>query len=317
MKDSIHISVVQSGPVYLDLAASMQKAIGFVEEAAAKGTNLLVFGECWLSGYPVWLDICPEAALWDHEPVKEVFARMHLSSITVPGPETETFGELARKHNMTICIGANERIDFGPGNGTIYNTLLIFGSDGKIARHHRKLRPTYGERLVHGSGDGAGLDAVDSEWGRIGGLICWEHWMPLTRQAMHDSGEHIHLALWPQVKEMNVVASRQYAFEGRCFVISAGQVMRASELPSELDSMAMGLPEELKENPDSLIMKGGTSAFAPDGSVLLPPQYDKEGLIHIHLDDLQMTIRERMNLDVSGHYQRRDVFRFEVDKGRL
>ena len=132
-------------------------------------------------------------------------------------------------------MGVSERVDSGPGNGTLYNSLLTFDADGRLVNHHRKLVPTFTERLVWGQGGAEGLRSVDTAIGRIGGLVCWEHWMPLARQTLHVSGEWIHVAVWPTVHDMHQVASRHYAFEGRCFVLAAGQLMATSELPDDLE----------------------------------------------------------------------------------
>ena len=152
-----------------------------------------------------------------------------------PGPVTEALGAAARDAGVVLVIGVTERIDSGPSHGTLYNAALTFDADGRLANHHRKLVPTYTERMVWGLGDADGLTAVETKVGRVGALVCWEHWMPLARQAMHDSGEDIHVALWPTAHEMLQVASRHYAFEGRCFVLAAGSLMRASALPPELE----------------------------------------------------------------------------------
>jgi nitrilase len=311
MSASIQIAIVQSGPACLDRAASMDKAMHLLQEAADGGAQLVVFGETWLSGYPIWLDICPDVARWDHEPVKQVYARTRASAIRIPGPETERLCAFARENNLAICMGANEYVEEGPGNGTLYNALFTINPLGEIAVHHRKLMPTHGERLLHGTGDGHGLRSADLGFARVGGLICWEHWMPLTRQAMHNSGEQIHLALWPHVKAQNILASQHYALEGRCFVIAVGQVMHARELPQELE-----WPDHLRQAPDTMIMQGGSCAFAPDGTQILAPQTGVEGLVWLTIDDIDMCARESMTLDVSGHYQRRDVFSFDVNRDR-
>ncbi|MFN2456354.1 MAG: carbon-nitrogen hydrolase family protein, partial [Pyrinomonadaceae bacterium] len=224
MSEQIVVGVVQASPVFMDLEASLTKATTLIGEAAGKGAKLVAFGETWLPGYPAWLDHCPEAALWNHEPTKEVFARLRQNSLVVSGREAKMLAEVAADFNLTLVIGINERVDSGPGNGTLYNSLLTFGSDGKLLNHHRKLVPTYTERLVWGQGDGAGLEAVDTPAGRVGGLICWEHWMPLARHALHVSGEQIHVAVWPKVDEMHQLACRHYAFEARCFVLAAGLI---------------------------------------------------------------------------------------------
>jgi predicted amidohydrolase len=309
--DTVKVGIVQSGPAYLDLENSMKKAASLIQEAVNKGAQLVVFGETWLSGYPAWLDYCPEVGFWNHEPVKDVFMQMHLNSITVPGKETDLFCQMAKKHNIVICIGVNEKITNGPGNGTIYNSLLIFDESGKIACHHRKLMPTFTEKLLYGLGDGHDLKAIDTHIGRIGGLICWEHWMPLARQAMHNSNEHIHIALWPTVHETHQLASRHYAFEGRCFVVAVGQVMKVKDIPSQLKR-----PQNLKNNGDDFLLKGGSCIIAPDGSFLMEPQMNKEGVFVHEINDLKRIYKERLTLDTSGHYNRPDVFNFSVNYER-
>ena len=166
--------------------------------------------------------------------------------------------------------------------------------------------PTFTEKMVYGIGDGKDLEAGATKAGRIGGMICWEHWMPLTRQALHNSGEDIHIAVWPTVFERHQLASRHYAFEGRCFVVAAGQILKASDFPKELT-----LPDHLKENPDTLTLKGGSCIIGPEGEYITEPVFDKEALV-VGEVDLNNLVRERMTLDVSGHYQRNDVFKFEV-----
>jgi predicted amidohydrolase len=310
-RKSIKIGIIQSGPEYLDIGKSMEKAVSLIEEAVAKGAELVVFGETWLTGYPAWLDHCPEAALWNHEPTKEIFARMYENSARIPGKETDTLCSLAKKHNIVICMGMNEGVDTGIGNGTIYISLITIDSNGTIANHHRKLMPTYAEKLLYGIGDAHGLKASETHLGRIGGLVCWEHWMPLARQAMHNSGEHIHIAVWPWVNEMHQIAARHYAFEGRCFVVSVGQIMRVKNFPKELK-----LPEHLKDKPQEMILKGGSCIIAPDGSYVLGPQVGNEGVIIQEITNLDQIYKERMTLDTSGHYNRNDIFDFTVNYKR-
>jgi len=310
-KKSVKIGIVQTGAVYMDLGKTMTKAETLIEEAVADGAELVVFGETWLSGYPAWLDHCPEMAFWNNEPTKEVFARMYRNSICVPGDETRQLGEIALKHKIYICIGVNEIVESGPGSGTIYNSLLVIGSNGGVLNHHRKLMPTYTEKLVYGAGDGHGLNAVETPFGRLGGLICWEHWMPLTRHAMHSVNEHIHVAVWPTLHETHQLASRHYAFEGRCFVVAVGQMMRARDFPPELI-----LPKQFEEQPDKFILSGGSCVVAPDGSYVLEPQFEKEGVFVVTINDLDRVVKERMTLDTTGHYNRADVFDFKVNKER-
>ena len=182
------IALVQASPVFNNLPKSVEKAVSLINEAAKTGARLVAFGESWLAGYPAWLDHCPKAALWNYEPTKRVFASMRRNSLIVGGRETEILSQAARENQVAIVIGANEKVKSGAGSGTLYNALLTFDETGKLANHHRKLVPTYTERLVHGQGDGDGLKAVETAAGRVGALVCWEHWMPLARQAMHERG---------------------------------------------------------------------------------------------------------------------------------
>jgi nitrilase len=138
----------------------------------------VAFGETWLPGYPAWLDVCPHVALWEHLPTKQVFARLRQNSITILGPEVATLCEAAGDLKINVVMGVNERVEAGPGNGTLYNSLLMISPEAELANHHRKLVPTHTERLIWGNGDGRGLSSVKTKVGRIGGLICWEHWMP-------------------------------------------------------------------------------------------------------------------------------------------
>jgi nitrilase len=307
MRGIFRVAIVQNSPVFLDLDASLAKAIRLVEEAAKRQARLIVFGETWLPGYPAWLDYCRDVALWDHRPSKNVFAKLRQNSLTVPGKETEALAQVAAELKVTLVIGANERVETGPGNGTLYNALLTFSAEGQLANHHRKLIPTYTERLVWGQGDGRGLRSIETPGGRVGGLICWEHWMPLTRQAMHIAGEDIHVAVWPTVHQMHQVASRHYAFEGRCFVLAAGMVMRVKDMPDELR-----LTPELDANPESILLYGGSTIFGPDGKYVIEPLCEQEDIIIADLD-LDALDRERMTLDVSGHYNRSDLFTFRVE----
>lgn len=306
----MRIAIIQDGPVYLDAKATLEKTISFIKTASGEGADLIVFGENWFSGYPVWLDVCTDINLWDHEPVKEVWQKTFEEGLSVGSSIMLQLQEAIKEAGTYVVMGANEPIKSGKGNGTIYNTIFSFETSGQLINHHRKLMPTYTEKLVHGLGDGAGLNVMETPHGRIGSLICWEHWMPLTRQAMHDEGEDLHIALWPFAKELHQLASRHYAHEGRCYVIAVGQVMHESELPSQLK-----LSEQIDLPDSGLIMSGGCAVYGPDGSIVKPPAYGSREVIYVDLD-LKQGIKERMNLSVSGHYQRDDVFNLTVNKDR-
>lgn len=306
MENLITVSLVQAAPVFNDLQASLGKAVELIAFAASKGSKTVAFGECWLAGYPAWLDHSPNAALWNSEPTKFAYSEMRRNSIVIGGRETEILAEAARINKVTVIIGANERVDRGLGNGTIYNALLIFNDEGTLVNHHRKLIPTYSERLVHGNGDGDGLRVVETGGIRLGGLICWEHFMPLARQSMHEQGEQIHIAVFPTVHELHQLTSRQYAFEGRCFVLAIGSILSIRDLPA-------GLPARSEITADDLLLNGGSCVIAPNGSFLVEPVFDTETIITMEID-LREIDRESMTLDVSGHSLRSDVFNFSVNK---
>ena len=313
MSSPVRVAVVQA-EVAPDLARGLEATDKLAAEAARSGATLVAFPETWLPGYPAWLDVCRDAGLWDHAPVKAVFRRMAEESVVVDGESGRELAGIARRHHLAMVLGVVERVERGPARGTLFNTLLTYGLDGSLLNHHRKLVPTYTERLVWGPGDGAGVRAVDVPVGRgsarVGGLVCWEHWMPLARQALHESGEDIHVAAWPTVKEMLQVASRHYAFEGRCYVLAAGSLMRASALPPELEA-----DPRLVSSTEQFVLRGGSAIIAPNGSYVREPVYDAPALLVADLD-LGAAREETMTLDVAGHYSRPDVFAFEVNASR-
>lgn len=309
--ETIKVAIVQASPVHLNLKASIDKAIEYIAEAARQDAKLIAFGETWLPGYPAWLDYCPNAALWNHAPTKEVFAELRRNSLVVGSEEFERLSKAAKDFSVTIVIGVNERVTKGAGQGTLYNSILTFGTNGQLLNHHRKLVPTYTERLVWGQGNADGLKAIESDGVRVGSLVCWEHWMPLTRQALHISGEQIHVAMWPNVHEMLQIASRHYAFEGRTFVLAAGSLMKVSDVPKELSVI-----DELQDKPEHLLLRGGSAIIAPDGKYIVEPVFDEEKILTADLD-LRMIDKEMMALDVAGHYSRPDVFEFEVKQHKV
>lgn len=311
MGDSVRVALVQARPVYYDLPATIDKALSLIAEAARSGAQLAIFGETFFPGYPAWLDCALDYARWDHAPTKQLYARLVGNSLAIDSPEMRQLRDSAKTQGIALVLGLNERVVQGRGNRSIYNSLVIIDGDGALVNHHRKLRPTYTEQLVWAQGDAAGLRAADTTAGRVGGLICWEHWMPHARQALHLSGEDIHIALWPQVKPMHQIASRHYAFEGRCFVLAVGNIMTAADFPPELQ-----LPPELSAAADARLLNGGSVIIAPDGEYLVEPVFDAETIITADLD-LRMIAQEQMALDVTGHYARDDVFDFAVNRRRL
>jgi len=300
---AVRVAAVQAAPALLDLSVSLDRLEAWTGRAAGEGAELVAFGETWLTGYPAWLDESPEAALWGHPGARAVFQRLVENSVEVPGPAVDRMAGLAREHGVTLVVGVHER-----AGRTLYNTQLTFTPDGSLLRRHRKLMPTYHERMVWGQGDGSALAAVTVNGAKVGSLVCWEHWMPLARQALHDSGEEIHVAGWPGVHEMHQVASRSYAFEGRCFVLAVGSILRVKDMPPELP-----LRPERGRDPEAFVIRGGSAVIAPDGRYIAGPVYDEEAVIVADCDLSEIT-RESLTLDVSGHYSRPDVFEFRIKR---
>jgi nitrilase len=303
MNEPFLAAAANIAPAFLDREGCLEIARTWITKAAEQNVRLLVFPETWFPGYPVWLDTSPNAALWGHPPAKEIFRKLVENSVQIPSPTTEALCKAAAEARINLVMGLHE-VD----GGTLYNTMLYISDQGEILGLHRKLVPTYTERLVWGRGDGSTLTAVDTSVGRVGGLVCWEHWMPLARQAMHEKDEIVHAAVWPTVGEVHQLASRAYAFEGRCYVIAAGSVLRRADLPEGFE-----LLDELPG--DGPWMSGGSVIIGPDAAILAGPAGDDDELVTAMIDPGRIP-EEKMTLDVCGHYSRPDVFQFEV-KGEV
>ena len=295
----VRLALVQQAPAFLDLGASLERVASFAAEARREGAQIVAFPETWLPGYPFWLDTAPSAALWEHSPTEEIFSLLFRNSVELGSEAGDRIGRIAKENGIVLVLGLNER-----DGGTLYNTITTHGPDGRLLSRHRKLVPTYTERLVWGRGDARSLQAAETEHGVVGALVCWEHWMPLARQVMHQQQEFVHVAQWPWVKEMHLIASRQYAFEGRCFVAASGGVLRKSDLP-ELPGFA-----DVPGAEDEWILRGGSCVIAPTGEIIAGPLLDEPGLVIADLDP-ELAVRGRMTLDVSGHYSRPDLFHLE------
>jgi nitrilase len=293
MNEIVKVACVQAEPVVLDKAATIDKLEGLVAEAAGEGARLALFPETFIPVYPSSRWVRYLAGGGDG---KTTFGRLARESVEVPGPDTERLGEIAREHSIRLAVGVNER-----AGGTLYNALLVFGPDGTLDIHHRKLMPTNHERLVWGLGDGGGLEAVETELGRVGGLICWENLMPLARFALYQSGVEIYLAPTAEDEETWHISIRHIARESRSFVLSCCVFQRASSYPDDVQ-LADG---------DELVGRGGSAILAPDGSYLAGPLWDEEGILYAELDP-QVLYEERQRFDAAGHYHRPDVLSLKV-----
>ena len=310
---SFKVAVIQQAPVFLNVEESLVKACALIEQAADQGAKGIAFPETWLPGYPVWLDSSPKAALWDYPPAKALYRLLVENSVTIPGTHLERLLAVAQETGAYIVMGAHERL-----GGTLYNTMITIGRDGKEFQVHRKLMPTYTERLIWGRGDGSTLGVFHTEYGKLGGLICWEHWMPLARAAMRAQYETLHVAQWPSVKELHQLASRHYAFEGQCFVIAAGCVLSRGEVIEGFhslgrsDSEAVELLEAIPGEDKDLLLTGGSAVIAPNSDYFEGPVFDEPGILYADIQPERIT-EGHLVLDTEGHYSRPDVFHLEVN----
>jgi nitrilase len=295
MERVVKVACVQVEPVIFDRDATIEKIATVSAEAAGAGAALAVFPETFLPVYPSsrW---ARHFAGWDDGDAKQLFARLARESLQIPSEASERIGEIAREHGLWLAVGANEL-----ERGTIYNALLLYGPDGSLALHHRKLMPTNHERLVWGLGNGEGLTAVPTPIGRVGGLICWENMMPLARFALYEAGVEIYLAPTADDTEDWHHSIRHIAREARAFVISPCVFQRVSSYPDDVP-IADG---------DDLLGRGGSAILGPDGGYLAGPLWDEEGILYAELDPDRL-YAERQRFDPAGHYHRPEVFDFGV-----
>ncbi|MBI4285350.1 MAG: carbon-nitrogen hydrolase family protein [Chloroflexi bacterium] len=297
------VAAVQAAPVFLDREATLAKAASLIREAAAHGAALAVFPETWIPGYPVWASA---TAFWNYAPAKKAYNRLYQNAVDVPGPATEYLGKVAREAGVCVAMGVNERTP----SGTMYNSIVFIGADGQLLGKHRKLVPTYHERMVWGQGDGSTLKVFDTAIGRLGGLVCWEHWMPLARYALYQAGEQVHASLWPAAGDTFHLACRNMAFEGRVFVIVACSYLTRAMVPADFELM-----KEIESLPE-ILCRGGSAIIAPDARYLAGPVYNQETILYADID-LAQIIEEKQALDVVGHYARPEVFTLTVDRREI
>jgi nitrilase len=294
MDETVKVACVQAESVVFERAATIDKIDRLAGEIAGNGARLALFPEAFIPVYPSsrW---ARHLAGWDGD-ARPLYARLARESLTIPSADSDRLAEIARTHGIWLAVGANEL-----ERGTIYNALLVYTPDGELALHHRKLMPTNHERLVWGLGDGNGLEAIQSDLGNVGGLICWENMMPLARFALYQSGVEIYLAPTADDSESWHDSIRHIARESRAFVLSSCVFARASSYP---DDVPLG-------EGDDLVGRGGSAILAPDGSYLAGPLWDEEGVLYAELDP-QDLYAARQRFDPAGHYNRPDVFRLEI-----
>lgn len=299
----VRAAVVQAGAVPFDTEACVDKAIRLMAEASALGAKLIVFPEAFIPGYPKGVSY--GLVVGARDPAGREEFRLYLeAAIEVPGPQTQRLGEAAAAHGAYVVMGVIER-----DNGTCYCTVLFFGPDGSLLGKHRKLMPTVMERVIWGFGDGSTLTVIDSPYGRIGSVICWENYMPMLRMAMYAKNVALYCAPTADDRDTWLASMQHIALEGRCFVLTACQFIRKKDFP---DTVRVSLGD----TPESVLMRGGSAIVNPLGQVLAGPHFGSETILTADLD-LNDIGRGKFDFDVSGHYSRPDVFQLSVNEAPM
>lgn len=304
----VKVAVIQAAPVLFNREASIEKACRLTYEAATQGAKLILFPEAFVPAYPRGLSFGTVVGSRSSQG-RLTWQAYWANSVDIPSPATEALGAAARQANAYLVIGVIER-DSQFSRGTLYCTLLYFGPDGQLIGKHRKLKPTAAERLIWGEGDGSTLTVIDTEFGRIGGLICWENYMPLARMAMYGKGVELYLAPTADSRDSWQSTLQHIACEGRCFVLGCNQFVTKSMYPAELDGM-----DDLASQPETMC-RGGSAIISPLGEVLAGPLYDQEGMLFADLDLAQIA-QSKFDFDVTGHYARPDVFQLIINEKPL
>ena len=301
--NKITASIAQITPVFLNREATMDKAIAAIAEAAGNGAKLIVFPEAFIPGYPEWVWMNAPGKKFLTHPLYEILLEQ---SVTVGDNSTKRLCDAARESGIFVVMGINER-NAEASNGSLYNTILYIDDKGQLLGKHRKLVPTSGERLVHASGDGSTLEAYDTSIGKLGGLICWENYMPLARYFMYARAVQIYVAPTWDYGETWVSSLRHIAKEGGMYVLGACMPMRVSDIPQELEF------KKQYETAKEWINPGDSIIVNPKGEIIAGPLNKAEGIIYAEIDFAQIS-HAKWSLDVAGHYARPDVFKYSVNR---
>tara|TARA_R110002072_G_scaffold106447_1_gene232450 strand:- start:106529 stop:107491 length:963 start_codon:yes stop_codon:yes gene_type:complete len=307
-KHLLNVALAQISPVWLNKQATLQKIENQIKEAADNSTELVVFGEALLPGYPFWLALT-DGAHWDTKINKELHAHYVRNAVTIENGDLDSICELAQKHKIAIYLGVIER-PTDRGGHSIYASLVYISENGKIQSVHRKLQPTYDERLTWAPGDGHGLRVHKLKEFTVGGLNCWENWMPLPRAALYGQGENLHVAVWPGSDHNTKDITRFIARESRSFVISVSSLMTVSDFPDDTPHLDLIL-----ENAPKVLANGGSCIAGPDGEWIIEPILNEEGNSY-HTLNFNRVYEERQNFDPVGHYSRPDVTKLTVNTER-
>lgn len=300
---NVSVAVVQAGAVPFDSDACVEKAVRLIGEAAALGAKVILFPEAFIGGYPKGLNF--GLVVGARDPLgREEFRLYYDAAIAVPGPQTLRLGEAAAAHGTYVVMGVIER-----EGGTCYCTVLFFAPDGNLLGKHRKLMPTALERMIWGFGDGSTLTVVDSPYGVIGSVICWENYMPMLRMAMYAKNVALYCAPTADHRDTWLSSMQHIALEGRCFVLTACQFIRKKDFPESV-RVSLG------DSPDAVLMRGGSAIINPLGKVLTGPNFEGETILTADLD-LNDIGRGKFDFDVTGHYCRPDIFQLTVNEAPM
>ena len=308
MKNFLKVGLAQLSPVWLQKEATLDRIKKAIKQSAEEETELLVFGEGFLPGYPFWLAYTDGAA-WDLPVNKELHAHYAQNAICIEKGELDPIRTLAKEHSMAIYLGIIER-PLDRGGHSLYCSLVYIDGEGIIRSVHRKLQPTYDERLTWSPGDGHGLQVHQLKQFTVGGLNCWENWMPLVRSSLYGLGEDLHIAVWPGSERNTKDITRFIARESRSFVISVSSLMTKDNFPPATPHL-----DKIRERAPEVLANGGSCIAGPDGEWVLPPIVDKEG-VFFHTLDFNKVLEERQNFDPAGHYSRPDVTRLVLNRER-
>jgi nitrilase len=308
MADTMTIALAQLAPVWLNKKATLHKMEEAIREAANQKANLICFGETLLPGYPFWLDLT-DGARFNAPVQKSIFAHYLREAVSIEAGDLDTLCRLAKEFRVAVYTGCAERAA-DRGGHSIYCSLVYIDEEGMVKSVHRKLMPTYEERLVWSIGDGHGLQVHPLGAFTVGGLNCWENWMPLARTALYAQGENLHVAVWPGNLRNTVDLTRHIAQENRMYVASVSGLMRKSDISTDVPHH-----ELIRQAAPAFLSNGGSCLAAPDGSWVIEPVVDRETVVTATID-LNNVRKERQNFDPSGHYARPDVFELTVNPQR-
>lgn len=307
-RNSTKVGVAQAASVLFDREASIEKACNLIREAGKSGARLVLLPEAFVPGYPRGLSFGMVVGSRSPEG-RSLWKRYWDNAVEVPGTDTAALGVASKEAGIYSAIGVIER-DGQSSRGTLYCTLLFFNPKGELLGKHRKLKPTGSERLLWGEGDGSTMPVFDTEIGRIGGLICWENYMPLARMAMYNKGVELYLAPTADSRDTWQATARHIACEGRCFVLGCNQYVTKDIYPNDLET-----PDELDHQPD-VMCRGGSVIVSPMGDVLAGPLYGEEKILYADLDMAEI-VKGKLDFDVVGHYARPDIFQLIVNENPM